>query len=102
MALNPYLSEFVFKVCAAAIQRDGDDAAKLTATAENVVLFREQGAITDAQVAALSEMVGVEVDVPDAPDTWEDNVAAIGELVTEHDDAIAELGEVVSEIIGGE
>lgn len=122
MAANPYLTEFAFKASAAAIQRDGDDAAKLLATAENVVMFREQGVLTDAQVSALSDMLDMEIEVPDAPDTWDarvesietqasDNADAIADLSTvasetaeacsDCADAIADLSEVVSEIVGG-
>lgn len=119
---NPYITEFAFKASAAAIQRDGGDPEKLMSTAETVVAFREQGVLTDAQVSALSDMLDMEIEVPDAPDTWDarvesietqasDNADAIADLSTvasetaeacsDCADAIADLSEVVSEIVGG-
>lgn len=99
---SPHLSEFVYKSCADAIRKyreGGEDSGKLMELSGWLSNFRADGTITDAQLAALSEMLGVEVEVPDAPDTYEATIASVQQDVADLMDGIAELGEVVSGIV---
>lgn len=105
---SPALAEFVFKSCHDAIIKyeDGEeDTEKLMEMCSWLISFRTSGVLTDAQISALSEQLGVDVDVPDAPDTYESVIAAVQQDISDIFDGIAELGEIVSEIIepeGGE
>lgn len=109
---SPSLSAFVFKSCADAIEKykeGAEDPDKLLRLSAWLTSFRGTGAITDAQIDALADMLGVEVEVPDAPDTYEDALADLSATVSEQGeemagqgDAIAELSEIVSGLVPAE
>lgn len=97
---SPQLSAFVYKSCVDAIAKykaGEEDPDKLLRMGEWLVSFREGGAITDAQLASLEDMLGIDVPVPDAPDTWEDSIAAVQQDVSDQGSALAELSGVVSD-----
>lgn len=99
---SPELSEFVYKSCIDAIDKykeGGEDPGKLLELSSWLTSFRSDGVITDAQLAALAERLDIEVEVPDAPDTYEDTIEAVQQDISDILDGIAELGEIVSEII---
>lgn len=99
---NAHLAAFLYQASVAAIQNEGTDPEVIMETAERVAIFRESGWITDAQVDGLAEMIGVEVDVPDAPDTFDAEVAALRGDVDDLTDGVAELGELLSGVIDPE
>lgn len=116
MAYSPKLAAFVYKASWDAITKykaDKEDASALADLVSNLAEFRGRGIITDAQLDALSNYLGVQVVVPDAPDTYEENLAAIEQIAntateiantTANDqvilsDAIADLSEVVSSLV---
>ena len=106
---SPNLSAFVYKACVDRIEKykaGGEDADALLELSEWLASFRRHGTITDAQLDALADMLGIQVDVPDAPDTYEEELDAVrGDVadvqgdVADHGDAIAELSEVVSSLV---
>lgn len=102
---SPALSEFVYKSCIDAIDKykdGGEDPGKLLELSSWLVSFRRDGTITDAQLSALAERLDIEVEVPDAPDTWEDTIETVQQDVADLTDGVAELGELVSAIIDPE
>lgn len=102
---SPALSEFIFKSCIDAIDKyheGGEDHDKLLELSSWLAQFRRDGAITDAQLSALSNRLDVAVVVPDAPDTYEDTIEGVQQDISDILDGIAELGELVSEIIDPE
>ena len=96
---NAHQAAFLYQACVSAINNDGDDPSAIMELAEHVITFRKDGYLTDAQVDALADMLGVDVDVPDAPDTYDAIVAGLRADVDDLTDGVAELGEVVSGII---
>ncbi len=109
MAYSPKLAAFVYKASWDAITKykaDEESASGLADLVSNLAEFRGHGIITDAQLDALSNYLGVQVVVPDAPDTYEDHLAAVEQVAntTASDqallsDAIADLSEVVSSLV---
>lgn len=109
MAYSPKLAAFVYKASWDAITKykaDKEDASALADLVSNLAEFRGRGIITDAQLDALSNYLGVQVVVPDAPDTYEEHLATIEQVAntTANDqvilsDAIADLSEVVSSLV---
>ena len=109
---SPNLAAFVFKACVDRIEKykaGGEDADALLELSEWLASFRRHGTITDAQLDALADMLGIQVDVPDAPDTFEEALADLsatvseqGEEVAGHGDALAELSEIVSGLVPAE
>lgn len=104
---SPNLAAFVFKACVDRIEKyeaGGEDADALLELSEWLASFRRHGTITDAQLDALADMLGIQVDVPDAPDTYEEELDAVrGDVadvqgdVADHGDALADLSTTVSE-----
>lgn len=99
------MAAFHYKSCYDAItkyKQGEEDSEKLMQLCDWLTSFRRNGAITDAQVHALADYLGVEVDVPDAPDTYESTIAAVQQDVSDLLEGVAELGEIVSGIIDPE
>lgn len=100
---NPHMAAFLYQACTAAIAKIGEaDADEVMRVAANVAAFREHGLLSDAQVDGLAEGLGVEVEVPDAPDTFDAAIAALQEDVSVQGDAISEIGTILSDMLGGE
>ena len=100
MATSPALSEFLYKSCIDAIDKykageESDD--KLLELCKWLTSFRSNGYITDAQLRELSNRLEVEVDVPDAPDTYEAEINKVKQGLQSLNDGVAELSEIVSD-----
>lgn len=106
MPHSPIVAEFLYKTCYDAITKykaGGEDPETMMKISRWLMYFRSNGALTDAQIKALSDYLGVSVVVPDAPDTYETIVSEIqnalsqqGNTIVEQADAIADLSQVAS------
>lgn len=106
MPYSPIVAEFLYKTCHDAITKykaGSEDPEMMMKISRWLMYFRQNGAMTDAQIKALADYLGVSVVVPDAPDTYETVISEIkstlnqqNDVITDQADAIADLSQVTS------
>lgn len=106
MPYSPIVAEFLYKTCHDVITKykaGSEDPETMMKISRWLMYFRQNAALTDAQIKALSDYLGVSVVVPDAPDTYETVVSEIqsvlsqqSDIISGQADAIADLSQVTS------